>query len=308
MNETQDTPKALSLTRRILSSKPFLIFFAVIVGYTLVGFFLAPYLVKRQLTKYSVEQLGRQLSVEKLQINPYTLTLRVSGFELKEADASPIVSFDRLFVNFELKSLFRWAWTFAEISLNKPLLYIDIRPDGTVNLSRLLTDIVPDESDIEDAPQLEPEEEAKPPRLYFERISLTDGHVKFTDRSDPTPAEAVLEPINLEIKDLTTLPEVKGPETVTATLAQGGTVEWKGMISLNPIASEGEFTLRDMKLATAWHFLQDELNIEKPEGAVELKARYRFSYRQKKPQLAVDQIKVLLSALSLNIRFRKNRV
>ena len=302
MNQTQNTPKAASLGRRTLLSKPFLIFVVVIVVYTLVGFFLAPYLVKRQLTNYTAEQLGRQLSVNKLRVNPYALTLDISGLALKEADGSPILSFDRLFVNFELNSLFRWAWTFAEISLNRPILHIDIRPGGVVNLVHLLEDAAAPKPDTEDVPQPKSEKEAKPPRFYFERIALTDGQLKFADRSDPTPAEATFAPINLEIKDVTTIPEVKGPETITATLPQGGTVEWKGEVSLHPIASEGVFTLSNLRLATLWLFLQDELNLEKPGGTVEVKAQYRFMYDQKTPQLTVDQIQVLLSALSLRLR------
>jgi len=289
------------LARRIFLSKPFLISIVVIVLYTLAGFFLAPYLAKRQLANYAADQLGRQLSIVKLRMNPYALTLEISGLTLKEVDASPILSFDRLFVNFELKSLFRWAWTFAEISLNRPILHIDIHPDGVVNLAQLLEDATPHKPDTKDVPQQKPEEEVKPPRLYFERIALTEGHLRFTDRSDPTPAEATLEPINLAIMDLTTIPELKGPKTIKATLPQGGTVEWKGEISLHPIASEGEFTLHDMKLATAWHFLQDELNLEKPDGAVDVRARYRFSYGQKTPQLTVDQIQVLLSTILLRL-------
>ena len=93
---------------------------AAIVVYTLIGFFLTPYLVERQLTNYVAVQLGRQLSVKKLQMNPYAFTLEISGLALKDADGSPILSFDRFFGDFELKSLFRRAWTFSEINL-KPL-------------------------------------------------------------------------------------------------------------------------------------------------------------------------------------------
>jgi len=93
MNQTQDLSRA-ALARKILLSKPFLICIVVIVLYTLAGFFLAPYLVKHQLVNYTTEQLGRQLSVEKLRVNPYALTLEISGLALKEVDASPILSFD----------------------------------------------------------------------------------------------------------------------------------------------------------------------------------------------------------------------
>ncbi len=304
MGQTQETSEAKSLSRKVFLGKPFLICVAAIIIYTLAGFFLAPYLVKRQLTAYVSETLGRQMIVEQLCPNPYALTLDVSGLALKEPDGSPILSFDRLFVNFELKSLFRWAWTFAEISLDRPILNIDIRPDNVVNLARLMKDAAPQDAKAESAPQAEQDHQL--PRLYFERIGITKGQLMFADRSDPTPAKATFEPIDLQIMDLTTIPERKGLHTIMVTLPQGGTLKWKGEISLDPMGSEGEFALQNFKLATAWRFLQDELNLEKPQGDVEFKARYRFSYTQKTPQLVVDRIGVLISALSLKLRGSQN--
>ena len=300
MSQTQETSEAESLFRKILLGKPLLICVAAIIIYTLAGFFLTPYLVKRQLTAYVSETLGRQMSVEQLRLNPYALTLDVSGLTLKEPDGSPILSFDRLFVNFELKSLFRWAWTFAEISLDRPIINIDIRPDNVVNLARLMKDATLQNAKAESAPQAEQDRQL--PRLYFERIRITKGQLMFADRSDPTPAKATFEPINLQIMDLTTIPERKGPHTIMVTLPQGGNLKWKGEISLDPMGSEGEFALQNFKLATAWRFLQDELNLEKPQGDVEFKARYRFSYAEKTPQLVIDRIGVLISALSLKLR------
>ena len=300
MGQTQETSEAESLSRKVFLGKPFLICVAAIVIYTLAGFFLAPYLVKRQLTAYASETLGRRMSVEKLRFNPYALTLDVSGLALKEPDGSPIFSFDRLFVNFELKSLFRWAWTFAEISLDRPILNIDIRPDNVVNLARLIKDAAPQDAKTESAPQAEQDRQL--PRLYFERIRITKGQLIFTDRSDLTPAKATFEPIDLQIMGLTTIPERKGPHSIMITFPQGGTLKWNGEISLDPIGSEGEFELHNLKLATPWRFLQDELNLEKPQGDVGFKARYRFSYAEKTPQLVVDRIGVLISALSLKLR------
>ena len=300
MGQTQETSEAESLSRKVFLGKPFLIYVAVIIVYTLAGFFLAPYLVKRQLTDYVSKTLGRQMSVEQLRLNPYALTLDVSGLALKEPDGSPILSFNRLFVNFELKSLFRWAWTFAEINLDRPILNIDIRPDNVVNLARLMKDAAPQDAKTESAPQ--GEQDRQLPRLYFERIRITKGQLMFADRSDPTPAKATFEPIDLQIMDLTTIPERNGPYTIMVSLPQGGTLKWNGEISLDPIRSEGEFALHNLKLATAWRFFQDELNLEKPQGDVEFKARYRFSYAEKTPQLVVDRIGVLISALSLKLR------
>jgi hypothetical protein len=302
MNQTQGISKAAALARKVFTKKPFLIFVALIVIYTLTGFLLTPYLVKRQLTSYVVEQLGCRLRVEDVRVNPYALTLELSKISLMEANDAPVLSFDRLFVNFETKSLFRWAWTFAEISLNQPTVNIEIQPDGRINLIRLLENVLEQSPDTESKSQPKSDEAFKPPRFYFERITIAQGHVDFTDRSNPTPAQATIKPINLEVRDITTIPNLKGPHTFSATLPQGGTLEWKGDISLHPIGSEGQVVLHNLKIATVWRFLQDELNLEKPDGVVDLEARYRFKYEHKELKLTVDQIDVLASALAFKLR------
>ena len=300
MDRALETSASASFVRRVLLGKPFLIVVAALVVYTLAGFFLAPYLVKRQLTTYVSEDLGRRLSIKDVSINPYALTLEVSGLALQESDGAPILSFDGFIGNFELKSLFRWAWTFAEIGLKRPEVHVDIRPDDVVNLARLVEAALPNE-DTGAAPQPKTEEEDLLPRLYFERIKVEDGILNFSDRSNPTAARAVLKPINLEITHLSTIPGDKGTETIVATLPQGGTLEWKGEITLQPIASEGRFTLRGFELSSAWRFFQDELNLERPQGRLDLTARYSFSYNRETPNLIIDGLEVLVAALSFTL-------
>ena len=64
---------------RILRSKTALGAVALLVLYTLAGFFLTPYLVKRQLTELVRDDLHRQLSIDRVRFNPYTLRMVIDG-------------------------------------------------------------------------------------------------------------------------------------------------------------------------------------------------------------------------------------
>ena len=55
-----------------------------------------------------------------------TFTFEVKDFSFKEADGEPILSLQRLFVDSELESLVRWAWTFADLRLEGPSLNLVI--------------------------------------------------------------------------------------------------------------------------------------------------------------------------------------
>jgi hypothetical protein len=298
MNDIASLRQEKSAVHRIFTSKLFLIAVFSILIYTLVGFFLLPYILKSQLKKYVAEDLNRTLQIEKIKLNPYVMTLEISDLKLKEADGERILSFNRFFIDFELKSLFRWAWTFADISLDGMVLQMDIAPDKTINLARLAQDA----SSL--APGQTPSEttaDSPPPRLHFERIQLVNGRIDLRDRSLPTPAEMPIEPINLDIKDLTTLPERKGPHRIVARLPHDGTLEWSGEISLNPIWSEGQFKLKNIHTAVAWDFFKDMLKIEAPEGILGLEGHYWFDYTANAPRLKVSKLGMQLDNLSLKV-------
>jgi len=49
-------------------------------------------------------------------------------------------------------------------------------------------------SRTEARPEVQEEKEDPLPRIYIERVKLTDGRVDISDFSDQTPAETTLEP------------------------------------------------------------------------------------------------------------------
>ena len=301
--DTASQQKKGSVVHRILTSKLFLIAVFSILIYTLAGFFLVPYILKRQLKNYVTKDLNRTLQIEKIRLNPYVMTLEISDLALKEADGEGILAFNRFFVDFELKSLFLWAWTFSDISLDGMVLQVDVAPDKSINLDRLARDLSPPGPNT---PTPEPKADSPPPRLYFERIQLVNGHIHVRDRSLPTPAEIPIEPINLEITDLTTLPEKKGPHRIVARLPHDGTLEWSGQTSLHPIWSEGQFKLKNIHTKIVWDFLKETLKIEPPEGILGLEGHYWFDYTGKAPQVRVSDLSMQLDNLSLKVLNTQN--
>ena len=123
--------------KKILRSKLFIICVALVVFYTLAGFFLAPWLVRHYVPKVVQEQLKKQAAIGDVRINPYIFTVDANDFRMEEPDGQPIAGFKRLFVDFELNSLFKWAWTFRQVILEEPLVNAVIAKDGALNLAEL---------------------------------------------------------------------------------------------------------------------------------------------------------------------------
>src|SRR5215831_6304960 len=109
---------------------------ALLVLYTLAGFFLVPRLAKSEIESYVRDTLKRQVGVADISFNPFTFATEIRGFSLNEADGTPLVKFDLFRVDFELSSIVNRAWTFKEVRLENPSLSAILASDG-LNLSKL---------------------------------------------------------------------------------------------------------------------------------------------------------------------------
>jgi uncharacterized protein involved in outer membrane biogenesis len=221
--DTSGPNTAPSHWRRVLFNRWLLAGVVVVVLYALLGFLLTPRILKRYVNNYAAEKLKRKASIVEVRVNPFFFTLEAKNFIFQEADDRPIFGFGRLFVDFELSSLFRWAWTFADIRLERPSLHVEMQADGRLNFA----DIANSLPRSEDPPPVD----RGPPRLLVHHAEVVDGNFTFSDRSDPTPAAETFSPLNLEFNEISTLRERKGPYTVKADLPGGGTVGWRGEIS-----------------------------------------------------------------------------
>ena len=65
------------------------------------------------------ELLGRKVTIERIRINPFALSVTIGDFRIYEPDqVTPFFGFSRLYVNAELSSVFRRAPVVKEIALD----------------------------------------------------------------------------------------------------------------------------------------------------------------------------------------------
>ena len=114
------------------------VFFVLV---SIIGFLILPAVIKPVLIKKMTATLHRQVSVEKISINPYTLSLTVRGFKISEPVASPnpFVAFDEFYANmYGISSLFQGKLILEEVKLTKPYINIIRREGNVYNFSDLL--------------------------------------------------------------------------------------------------------------------------------------------------------------------------
>src|SRR5579863_1978408 len=103
--------------------------FGLVLFYAVTGFLILPPIVRVVAVKQISQQLGREVSIEKVRINPFAVSATVQGLLIKDTDGEPFISWDEVYVNFELSSFFGHAWVFKEISTSKPYIRVQMNKD-----------------------------------------------------------------------------------------------------------------------------------------------------------------------------------
>ena len=156
--------------------------------YLIGGFFVVSMVVTRLAPAKLEAFLGRPVAVEKIRVNPLTLSVTVRGLDIKDKNRTdPFVRFDRLYVNAELWSLVRRGLVLKRVRLDKPEIYVSRLSGTTFNFSDLIA------GKDEEHPA-EPETPSKPFRFYVADTAVVDGTVVYRD--EPVGKTHRVSPIN----------------------------------------------------------------------------------------------------------------
>jgi uncharacterized protein involved in outer membrane biogenesis len=231
--------------------------------YAALGFWWAPSLVRNAIVERGSEALGVPVSVGEVITHPFTLEMTVR--DLRVADpAQPLLALERLYVNLQLASLWERAWVFKTVRLNGPFARAIIESDGSLNLARLV-------------PATDPEAPPEPlPAVWVQALHVARGQVNFADQSRSRQPEKVLAPIAFDLVDFRTTPEGGGFK-LSALTETGEGLEWQGRLSLQPVSSQGEFSIHRLQARGLWEFLSEELPFELSTGELALAGSYEFA-------------------------------
>jgi len=142
--------------------------------FTIAGFFVVPPLARHLLIKNLSESLNRDVSIQQLKVNPYSLTVAVRGVVVKEKETSEtVLSFEEFFANIQAVSLFKRAIVVSEAKLAKPYMKVIRNEDGSYNFSDLIEKTTEDTSP--------PAKKSKPIQFSINNISISDGAIDFLD-------------------------------------------------------------------------------------------------------------------------------
>jgi len=264
---------------------------ALLLLYTLFGFFAVPSIVRAQLQSYVTEQMHRQVSIGEIRFNPFAFDSSIAGLALREADGSPVVGFRHLYVNAELASLWQRAVVLKEVEISAPDIDVIVAKDGTVNLAKLAPE----------SEQPSSEEESAPPRVRIGRLDIRDGRIGFTDNSRAQPFTAVISPIKFTLTDFKTDANYENAYDFSGSTVAGERLEWVGAFTVQPLGSNGRFRVQELKAATIDSYAEDMLPFQLASGQATLEGNYRFAMT---PTLGFEASVPLLQVRDLSVKER----
>jgi uncharacterized protein involved in outer membrane biogenesis len=264
---------------------------AALIGlYALLGFKVAPGIVRNKAIDYVRAEYGRELSLGEIRIHPFKLQFEVHDLAFPDADGVRMVGFERLFVDFELSSLWKRALYFRQVDVDLPYVRAVIRPDGSMNFADLTPRTPPAEG-----------EDDEPPRVWIADLDVDGGVVDFLDRARRQPFERTFDPVTFHLQEFKTTPE-GGDFLLHARSESDEQFDWKGHFALAPVvSSEGEFTIARLRAAGVGEFLGEVLSYQLTSGSIDLGGRYRLALGST-TEMELTLPSIELSTLALRAR------
>jgi uncharacterized protein involved in outer membrane biogenesis/outer membrane protein OmpA-like peptidoglycan-associated protein len=262
---------------------------AAVALYSLLGFLILPGVALRIANQQLANYATVPAHLQRIELNPFSLELTLWGLQIGEPGKEQ-VGFERLYANLQLDSLWSGALHLDGVELDKARTELLFAKDGSLNLTQLFK-LPPSEP--------KPEEPASDPfPLRIGSIKLSEGYLHFQDLRPSEPIEFLYDSMNLELKNLSTLPDDSADMTLVAVGPGGGRIDWSGTFSVVPLASEGTLKVTDGKMKAFWPYVRDAVPLVLEDGVVSLDTRYKLNL-SKETELLLDNTSVSIAPFAI---------
>ena len=258
--------------------------------YSVLGFLILPgvglRIINQQLANYATVPA----KLDRLEFNPFSLELTLWGLKVGEPGKEQ-VGFDRLYANLQADSLWTKALHLADVQLDKPKTELLFNKDGTLNLTQLFK-----------LPASEPtpsDPDSKPFPVRLDNIKLAGGYLHFTDMRPSEPIEFLYDSMDLELKNLSTLPDDNADMTLVAAGPAGGRIDWSGTLSLVPITSTGKLKVTDAKMKVWWPYVRDALPLALEDGVLNFSTDYTLNL-SKETEMVLSNASASIAPFKIN--------
>ena len=230
----------------------------VFLIYLVVGFWVAPLLLKPELEERLSDLIGRRVTIETIKLNPLLLSTTTTNFTVYETEGEPFAGFQELFADAQLSSILKWALVIKEVRIQGPFGILKLLPDNKLNIDDILAKL--------SQPNPEPKTNGGLPRLIVEKFQVLEGSATLENLTGKEPVREVVTPIDFTLENLSTLRGQQGEYRFVGTGQSGGHFEVSGQLSVDPVRVKGRYATRDIKISHYWQHLKDLVSFQIIDG------------------------------------------
>ncbi|ABI71446.1 DUF748 domain-containing protein [Shewanella frigidimarina] len=297
------TPRSRILKLALYGFTVYLLGCAVLGG-------LIPYIAKQQAPTILTEQLGRNVTLQDISINPFTLELTVSGFAINELDSpKTFASFATAYGNIQLwQSITSWAVVIEDIRLQQPTFRVARSETANQHFVFNFSDIITRLSqNTQPAPTST--EPTIIPAINIANIQIQQG--VFTLDDNVTDTHINYPNINVSLAQFNSLSSALNDKQDQVNRYNlriedqfKGSVALQGQFQLAPLAIKGDVKLTGIDLSRYWSFVDQLFAINLAEGTLSLNGQYAVTLQDKnlapishinvtKAQIVINHFKAL---------------
>ena len=264
--------------------------------YAVIVYFAGSSMLRQTIVEELENTTGRAVSLERAVIDPTGLAVTLTNFRFDDPDGEAFVAFDRLYVDFELSSLFRWSWHFDVVELDAPRIRVSQTGSKAFNFDDLLA-----LGGEQPEPEPEPSSPAALPALSIGELRLAGGDFRFIDLTRGEAQELVLDDLDFEILDFSTRSDGEDGNQYALAIASpdGGRFDWTGRLNVDPLILDGRLELSGLALAPFAEFYQDRLRFQMRDGELDIATGYLLDMSGDVPLVQLSEGRIALTDLQL---------
>ena len=245
--------------------------------YTIIGFLVLPAVINKAVIDNVNQQLGWQTKIESIEFNPYNFSLALNNLTIKDQQEKTQFAFKRLYINFELRSIIKRAFTFSKIEMIQPIINITLDKNGKTNFQLALekqTAIAPSKTQ-----PTQPESTNPIPKLLIDNINLSKGHINVIDAMRQKVVTHQINPISFNLKNFVTYGKDESHYTLNISLGKEQTITWKGTLGITPLRSQGKLNINNFRAQDFWPYVYDYVPYDLKNGIINLSSNYRLNLK-----------------------------
>jgi uncharacterized protein involved in outer membrane biogenesis len=266
-----------------------ILFFVV---FTLFGFFVVPPILKSILVKKLSENLNREVTIERIRINPFTLSVTVNGIRIQERGGAELfVACDELFMNLEILSAVKRALILKELRIQTPYIKIARQNEQTYNFS----DLIPKKEG-------KTAEKSTPFHFSLNNIQIENGKIEFWDGI--TQKKHTLSDLKIGVPFLSNIPYEVEIFIQPSLMAKINGAPYALQGQTKPFADTLEtifdFEIKDLDLPYYLPYVPMQMKMKIPSAFLDVKGKITFIQQKGKPPSANISGDLALKKIVLN--------